>query len=94
MSKLNNGEGPDSTSDSLKVQVLPDNGVLWNLDRIDQRKLPLNREYTCVCASPALQLAMRCLEVTHVHQPASHSAQSQLSFALWRNQDRQAGGLP
>ncbi|CAL5228884.1 g12099 [Coccomyxa viridis] len=46
MSKLNNGEGPDSTSDSLKVQVLPDNGVLWNLDRIDQRKLPLNREYT------------------------------------------------
>lgn len=45
MSKLNNGEGADSTSNSLKDQMLPDNGVLWNLDRIDQRKLPLNREY-------------------------------------------------
>ena len=54
MSKLNNGEGTGSTSDSLKVQMLPDNGVLWNLDRIDQRKLPLNREYTC--GSPALQV--------------------------------------
>ena len=46
MSKLNNGEGTGSTSNSLKDQMLPDNGVLWNLDRIDQRKLPLNREYT------------------------------------------------
>ena len=47
MTKLNNGEGASSSADSLKVQMLPDNGVLWNLDRIDQRKLPLNYEYTC-----------------------------------------------
>lgn len=46
MTKLSNGEGTDGTSDTLKTQMLPDNGVLWNLDRIDQRNLPLNREYT------------------------------------------------
>ncbi len=56
MSKLNNGEGSDSTLDKLKVQMLPDNGVLWNLDRIDQRKLPLSREYTC--GFPALHLPL------------------------------------
>ena len=39
--------------------MLPDNGVLWNLDRIDQRKLPLNRQYTC--ASPALQLTLQLI---------------------------------
>ena len=60
MSKLNNGEGTGSTSNSLKDQMLPDNGVLWNLDRIDQRKLPLNREYTCGSpALPALESATR-----------------------------------
>ena len=60
MSKLNNGEGTGSTSNSLKDQMLPDNGVLWNLDRIDQRKLPLNRKYTCGSpALPALESATR-----------------------------------
>ena len=47
MTKLNNGEGIDVTAAVQKIQMLPDNGVLWNLDRIDQRYLPLDREYMC-----------------------------------------------
>ena len=47
MTKLNNGEGSDGAAAVQKTQMLPDNGVLWNLDRIDQRYLPLDREYMC-----------------------------------------------
>ena len=46
MTKLSNGEGSDGDVPGLKTQMLPDNGVLWNLDRIDQHNLPLNRKYT------------------------------------------------
>ncbi len=46
MTKLSNGEGNNGGIPGLKTQMLPDNGVLWNLDRIDQHNVPLNREYT------------------------------------------------
>ena len=52
MTKLNNGEGNDGTAAVQKTQMLPDNGMLWNLDRIDQRSLPLDREYTCRPSQP------------------------------------------
>lgn len=44
MSMYNSGETANPGS-SIKVQRLPQNGVLWNLDRIDQRHLPLDYQY-------------------------------------------------
>lgn len=66
MSKLNNGEGAEGAAPVLKTQMLPDNGVLWNLDRIDQRTLPLDREYTSALAPSVL----RCCQCSYSH---SHS---------------------
>ncbi|KAK9904031.1 hypothetical protein WJX75_002945 [Coccomyxa subellipsoidea] len=44
MSLFNSGE-KDGASAGIHVQRLPPNGVLWNLDRIDQRHLPLDHQY-------------------------------------------------
>ena len=75
MTKLNNGEGSDGTAAVQKIQMLPDNGVLWNLDRIDQRSLPLDREYTCgiflVTCTPA------CLSMS----PQQHSPDADQSLS-------------
>lgn len=43
---ITGGKGPNAfVEPGIKVQMLPDDGNLWHLDRVEKRNLPLNGEY-------------------------------------------------